>query len=360
MRPADLRAAFPVLERVAYLNAGTDGPVPARGERAAAERLRRELERGRSGPEHRTSLNELRAQARRRLAELLGCGPGTIALTGSTTEGINAVLSGLDLGRGDELLTTGEEHPGLLAPLAATALRTGARVREVPFGELPGEVRPATRLVACSHVSWVTGRVIDTAVLAATEAPVLLDGAQGLGAIRCDVGELGCDFYAAAGQKWLCGPDGTGCLYVLPERLEELRPAWTGFESLSDPGRPLDLELHDDARRLERSGASGALTAWLVASLELFADVGWPTVHERAVALAARLADGLRERGVDVAARGDSTLVSWSDPDPAAAVRRLAAEGIVVRDIPGRGLVRASVGAWSSEEELDRLARVAA
>jgi L-cysteine/cystine lyase len=149
-------------------------------------------------------------------------------------------------------------------------------------------------------------------------------------------------------------------VYVKAERLEDLRPGWVGFESLSDPGRPLELELHDDARRVERSGASGPLTAWLVGSLDLLAEVGWRDVHERGATLAARLADGLRGRGLDVADRGDSTLVSWSDPDPAAAVERLAGEGIVVRDIPGRRLVRASVGAWSTEAELDRLVELAA
>ena len=87
-------------------------------------------------------------------------------------------------------------------------------MRVVPFAELPGEVRDGTRLVACSHVSWVGGEVMDVAALRATGVPILLDAAQALGAIPVDVHELGVDFYAGSGQKWMCGPEGSGALYV--------------------------------------------------------------------------------------------------------------------------------------------------
>ena len=75
-------------------------------------------------------------------------------------------------------------------------------------------MRPSTRLVACSHVSWLNGQVVDTDALRGAGAPVLLDGAQGIGAVPVDVAALGCDYYAASGQKWLCGPSGSGYLYV--------------------------------------------------------------------------------------------------------------------------------------------------
>ena len=111
---------------------------------------------------------------------------------------------------GDEVLTSDEEHPGLLAPLAALRERRGVRVRVAPFAELPGEVRSATRLVACSHVSWHTGRVMDVDALAAHGVPVLLDGAQGLGALPLDVRQLGCDYYAASGRSGCAGRSEVG------------------------------------------------------------------------------------------------------------------------------------------------------
>ena len=78
-------------------------------------------------------------------------------------------------------------------------------------------------------------------------------------------------------------------------------------------------------------------------------------MHARAAALAARLADALAARGRTVAPRGDTTLVAWEDPDPLATRDRLAAAGIVVRDLPGTPYVRASVGAWNDESDLERL-----
>lgn len=354
-----LRAEFPVLARIAYLNAGTDGPVPERGLRAAAERARVELERGRSGAAHHGELGRLYAALRERLAALMGSAVEEVALTRSTTDGVVRVLSALELGPGDELLTSDEEHPGLLAPLAATARRRGATLRTVPLARIAGEAGAHTRLVACSHVSWVSGAVVDARALAGAGALVLLDGAQGLGAVPVDVGELGCDFYAASGQKWLCGPDGTGALFVRRERAPELVPAATGYASLADPSRPAELAMHHDARRFDAGSISGPAAAWWLTANELLEEAGWNAVHASGIALADRLAQALAERGREVVPRGASTLVSWRDPDAAATVERLAGEGLVVRDLPGRGLVRASVGAWSSEEELERLVEAA-
>lgn len=356
---AAFRAEFPVLERVAYLNAGTDGPVPSRGAEAAAARVRLELEEGRLGESHFEGLERMRVGLRSELAARLGCEAGEVALTHSTTDGINTVLSGLDLSGGGEVLTSDEEHPGLLAPLAAAARRHRFAVREVPFDRVADEVRPSTRLVAVSHVSWVSGRIANAAGLAAASAPLLLDGAQGLGAVEIDVRALGCDFYAASGQKWLCGPDGSGCLYVRAGG-DALSAPWPSYIALAEPGRASELMLHADARRYDLGVAPGALLAWSLASLELLADAGWGWVLERGPALARELADALAERGLEVTPRDGSTLVSWRSDDPESTARRLADEHISVRHLPGRGLVRASVGAWTTEAELERLLELVA
>jgi L-cysteine/cystine lyase len=354
-----LRAQFPVLERIAYLNAGTNGPVPQRALAAASESLRSQAERGRGGRAFFEVFLEGFEALRGRVAALLGCDRGEVALTFSTTDGVNAVLAALDLRPGDEVLTSDEEHPGVLAPLGALRERIGIRVRVVPFAELPGEVGPSTRLVACSHVSWLTGRVIDAAALAAAGAPVLLDGAQGLGAVPVDVRSLGCDFYAASGQKWLCGPNGIGYLYARAELVGDLPAPWPGYQVLADAAHPLESELQPDARRLGTGYPAPHDTAFAHAALDVLEEAGIDGVQEHAVALAGRLADRLGECGIPVAPRGASTLVSFEVGDPAAFVERVEAEErILMRDLPGTPYVRASVGAWSSEEELDRLVTV--
>jgi L-cysteine/cystine lyase len=355
----ELRAQFPVLERVAYLNAGTNGPVPHAAIEAAEASLREQLEQGRSSKPWFEHQVERIGQLRERVAGLLGATLADVAVTSSTTDGVNAVLHAVDIRPGDEILTSDEEHPGVLAPLATARDTRGARVRVVPFEELPGEAGQGTRFVVCSHVSWATGRLMDTGPLAASDAIVALDGAQGLGAVALDVHALGVDFYAASGQKWLCGPGGTGYLYANPELVPELPASSSGYHALEDPQRGLEPALWPDARRLGTGFPVPHHVEWAHASLDVLEETGFERVYERGIALAERLAGLLRERGVTVAPRGPTTLVSFEVPDPPAFTERAAAEGLVVRGLPGRSLARASVGAWNSEEEIERLADLA-
>jgi selenocysteine lyase/cysteine desulfurase len=358
--PTEFRAQFPVFNRVSYLNAGTEGPLPRQAAEAVRARIDAELSGGRSGKPYMESVIELAASLRAGYARVLGCEPVDVALTGSTTDGVNTVLSGLDLRSGDEIVTTDEEHPGLLAPLGRLKRTAGVRVKVVPFAEIANEVGSGTRLVACSHVSWVSGRVVDTAALAATGVPVLLDAAQGIGAVPVDVEALGCAFYAGSGQKWLCGPEGSGALYVRRDQLDELLVPWPGYGSLADAKQALDSPPAEHASRFDHGFPPGMRSAWALAALGVLETAGLQWVHERAATLAAGLAERLAERGHEVGPRGRSTLVAWKADDVEAEVARLAEAGFVVRSIPSHGLIRASVGAWSSEEELTTLAERAA
>jgi selenocysteine lyase/cysteine desulfurase len=353
MEAATLRAEFPVLEDRVYLNAGTCGPLPHAAVRAALDVLDRAAAEGRTRPYMETTL-ALHERQRELYATALGAGTADVALTTCTSDGIVRVLAGLEFAPGDEVLTAPDEHPGLLGPLTSLRARRGVEVRAVPFADLADAVGPRTRLVACSHVSWVTGAVRPEG-LAGLDIPVLLDGAQGVGAVPIDVASLGCAFYAGSGQKWLCGPVGTGMLWVAPAWRERLAPVGTTYINLADASAGLDAVPHPDARRYDVPSLSAEASAAAVASAEVFERAGWADVHARAASLAATLADRLAERGRTVAPRGRTTLVSWEDDDPEATRDRLAADGIVVRNLPGTPYVRASVGAWNDEDDLERL-----
>jgi selenocysteine lyase/cysteine desulfurase len=355
MEPAELRAAFPVLDEVAYLNAGTCGPLPRAAVAAGAAELEGAARTGRWKPYFERML-ELQARQRPAYAARVGATPADVALTTSTSEGIVRVLAGLDLGPEDEVITSDEEHPGLLGPLAELRRRTGAHVRMVPFDRVAEAVGPATALVACSHVSWVGGAVAPEALReVAREIPVLLDGAQGAGAIAVDVAALGCSFYAAAGQKWLCGPVGTGLLYVAPAWQERLTSIGPTYLNLEEPAAGLDSHPHRDARRHDGSALSAEASAIAVAADETIAAFGWDAAIERATGLAERLAQELRDRGRTVSPRGCTTLVAWVEDDPIALRERAGAAGVIIRDLPGWPLVRASLGAWNDESDLERL-----
>jgi L-cysteine/cystine lyase len=354
MDPAALRAEFPALERVVYLNAGTDGPLPAAAVRAAREELEAELYDGRTPP-HFQRRFELQDRLRAGYARVLGCEAADVALTTSTSEGVGAVMAGMDLGPGDEIVSSDQEHPGVIGPLKAARER-GVEVRLVPFPDLADAVRATTTAVVCSHVGWVSGEIAPEG-LAELDIPVILDGAQGAGAVPLDVHELKCAAYAAAGQKWLCGADGTGMLYVAPQWRDRIRPIAPSYVSFADTTLGFDSPYKEDARRYDTPSLSREAVAMSLAALETLERHGLPAILDRGRALTAILAERIAEAGRTLAPRGDSTLVSWENEDPEAARDRLLRAGIVIRNLPGTPLLRASVGAWNDDTDLERLLR---
>ena len=345
MTPEEARALFPVLERKAYLNAGTFGPL-ARPTTAAVEReLRAETEQGRFGKDYFERMLALRVDVRAALAALVGVEPALVALTSSTTDGCNIVLGGLELTPDDELVTTSEEHFGLLGPLHAS----GARVVVVPAEPeaILAAVTPRTRLLALSHVLWTTGRVLPVHELRERSGiPILVDGAQSAGAIPVDA--RGLDYYTISGQKWLCGPDSTGGLVVAdPERLRVARPSYFSQASHEPSGR---FEPQEGAARFDSNWLAPAALAGFSAALELPP----PWRFERAAEQARRCRELLAPHAELVPA--EATLVSFRAEDPPALVARLAEQDVVVRDLPGTDIVRASCGWWTSDDDLERLA----
>jgi L-cysteine/cystine lyase len=351
---AALRAQFPVLERLAYLNAGTNGPLPFEAIAAARVQLGRELDDGRASGPHFERRAQLALELRAAYAERVGCAAADLALTTSTTEGVARVLLGLDLRPGDEVVTSDEEHPGVLGPLAGQRAR-GVEVRLVPWADVADAVGSRTRLVVCSHVSWRSGRYAPLDALRALDVPVLLDGAQGAGAVAVDVGALGAAAYAAAGQKWLCGPEGSGLLYVSPALREQMHPPAPAYANLADPDAGIDAAPWDDARAYDTPALPAASFAQAAAALDVLAVAGWEAIHAHAAALAERAAGALAAAGREVLPRDRTTLVTWREPDAPATVELLAAAGVIVRSIPGEQLVRASFGGWNDADDLDRL-----
>jgi selenocysteine lyase/cysteine desulfurase len=348
-----LRAEFPVLADRAYLNAGTFGPLPHGAVRAQLDVLDRAAAEGRFREYYDLKL-DLATRQRAAYAALLGADPADVALTTCTSEGVVRVLAGLDLGPGDEIITAPDEHPGLLGPLGGLRARRGVEVRTAPFAELADAIGPRTRLVACSHVSWVTG-AMRAPGLAEADVPVLLDGAQGVGAVDADVRRLGCTFYAGSGQKWLCGPSGTGMLWIDPAWRDRVAPLGTTYLNLAEPSAALDSPPQPDARRHDAPAVAAETHAAALAAHDTLAAYGWPAVQARAADLAAELADRLAESGRTVAPRGRTTLVAWEQPEPEETRTRLADAGVIIRDVPGSPYVRASVGAWNDQADLERL-----
>jgi L-cysteine/cystine lyase len=350
----EARRLFPVLQRYAYLNAGTLGPLAQPTLDAIEERARYDQEQGRGGRAWFDGMLDLRGRVRQKLAALIGATPESLALTSSTTDGCNVVVAGLGLQPGDEVVTTNSEHPGLLLPLAVS----GATVRVADVANKPTAealdritalVGPKTRLLALSHVLWTTGQVMPVQELRReTGLPMLVDGAQSVGAIPVEVGEV--DYYTVSGQKWLCGPEPLGALYIRdPDSLRVAFPSYWAQTSIEPDGTFVQRE---NAERFDMGWIATPMLAGWEAALDLRPD--W--TFDRAADITELCRRSLGDSYELIGEPAQGTLVSFVPPgNPVETAAQLYARGVVVRDLPGTGWVRASCGWWTNEDDIDRL-----
>ena len=171
-----------------------------------------------------------------------------VIFTTGTTEAINLVSyawAAPRLQAGDEIVLSVLEHHANIVPWHFLRERQGVVLKWVepePDGSLPPEkvlaaIGPRTRLVAVTHMSNVTGTIVDVAAIArGTDVPVLVDGSQAAVHMPVDVAAIGCDFYAITGHK-LYGPSGSGAIWISRERQAEMRPFLGGGDMIRDVTR---------------------------------------------------------------------------------------------------------------------------
>lgn len=214
-------------------------------------------------------------ETRKELALLMGVSvPKSIALGPNATWGLNSGIYGLNLAKGDVVLTTTAEHNSVLRPLYALSINPGITVHYLEVDHT-GHVRLEDweaalrtykpRLCVVSHASNVTGAVNDAPILAALahkhNALIMLDLAQSLGCEPVKLEEWSIDLAAFTGHKYLLGPQGTGGLYVTPGLdLNPLLTGGTGIHSDLDT-MPPNMPLHLEAGTNNEPGFSGLLQA---------------------------------------------------------------------------------------------------
>lgn len=376
-RLAAFRAGLPALAAGIYLNTGTSGPMPAETDAAMRQQSDWELNVGRGNVDGFMVLLERLEELRATAAAVVTADLDDIALNHGTTDGMNSAVFGIDWRPGDRAVTTRHEHPGGLGPLLTVRDRFGVDVDLLDIGDggdheaivaaFDRAIDQRTRAVVLSHVLWSTGAVLPVRAIAdlAHErgALVIVDGAQAAGAIPVDIRALGADAYAFPGQKWLMGPEGTGALVVTREARERIAPTASGymvFEHVEPDGT---AALWPNARRYETSNFHRPSVIGLARSigwLSMF--IGLPWIHERGQRMAKLAWDRLdRIDGVEmVTPRGAmGTLVSFRVRGwPAQAVMdELGARVFaIVRIVALADAVRLSVAAFTTEDEIERLA----
>jgi L-cysteine/cystine lyase len=371
-----IREAMPATSAHIYLNTGTFGPLPTCVVEAIQKRIQFEWQNGRLGAAAFEGLSQIYGTARESIARLLHAHTDEIALTDNTGEGLNIIISGRNWQAGEEVITTNHEHTSALSPLYQIRQRYGVVVHMADLGPTAERsaveairelINEKTRLIVLSHVTWSTGTALDIQAVGRLGhergIPVLVDGAQSAGAIPIDVKALGIDFYAIPMQKWLCGPDGTGALYVSREALHYVAPTYVGYFSVKHEEN-IEWALQDDARRFEMGGRQTAAIAGQCALLNwLENEVGFPWIYQRIAALnvyayhALKTVPGLTILTPQPGVSGILAFTVAGIDDEVLVQQLLEHHNIYIRNIPPNHALRISTGFYNTEEEIDTLVK---
>lgn len=363
--PEALREAIPACDRVAYFNTGATGPSPGRvlDASAAWERYHKVDVLAESDP-YEVAFAEYE-RLRERLAAFLDAPTDAVGLLESTADGISAVVAALEWEPGDVIVRTDLEHPAGTLPFDRLARRRGVEVRvvETEDGRIDtddfADAVAGADLACFSSLSWNYGTRLPVRELCSIAdvagAFTLVDAVQSPGQRPLSVPEWGADAVACSGHKWCLGPWGAGMLYVDPAVEADLHPTQISYRSVESPGAD-EYALKPGGARFERGTASLAPHVGLREAVETMESVGLDAVENRIHRLAGRLTDRLDDDRLLSPADPDSGLVVFDASDPERTVERLHDEGIVIRDLPHPEAVRASVHAFNTEAEVDRLA----
>jgi L-cysteine/cystine lyase len=371
-----IRAQIPATSRYIYLNSGWQGPSPQSVVTVVQDAFRAEAE-GPTAPDvHEQRLAVFR-RSRQMLAGLISASSDEVAIQHTTTEGINAVLFGMGLKPGDEIITCSGEHSSVIVPAYSARDRLGATLKIVRVSgeDSPIDViarfeeaaTPALRLVLLSHVSYSTGQMFPVRELAELAHRhggfLLLDAAQSVGQMPVDVLELGCDFCAFPGHKWLLGPAATGALYVRRDLIGVVEPPKvshhaSAFYNFKDRFEPKG----DTIDKFELTTVSVPLLAGLNGAIEFVDGIGLKATHERTVVLALYATERLlKVPGLRMISARDATMiasgiVSFALPgvEPAILTAHLwETARIVSRTVPDSACTRLCFHAFNTEEEAD-------
>ncbi len=368
-----LRAEMPIAERYAYFDHAAVSPLPRSAGEAIEHWLSQAINHGTVvWPDWARGVEETRARA----ARMIGAETDELALSPSTTAGINLVAEGVDWRPGDNVVTLADEFPSNLYPWMNQRDR-GVEVRmvETDYGRLDlNKLRSAcdarTRVVSVSWVGYKTGyrQEIDAIAEIAHNAGALffLDAIQGLGVLPLDVRRTPIDCLAADGHKWMLGPEGAGIAYLRQSLLDQLRPIGVGWNSVVnrfDYSQP-DFKLRPVAARYEGGTMNMVGMLGFGASLGLLNRQPTSEVAQAILDITDLACERLRSAGAVVVSHRDPTpgghdprsgIVSFEMPgqDPLQ-VRARCLEADVVLSCRG-GRLRLAAHAYNNSEDIERL-----
>lgn len=364
-KSARIRKELSLADDKIYFNVGSMGPLSGAAVRAIEQELGIKERNGHASNFFK-GIHDLMEQTRKSVAALINADPEEVALKNSTTHGIYEVLGSFAWHEGDEIITSDMEHFAVILPLMQLREQFGVVTKYFETanwqaGAINELMTARTKLVIVSHVSLSNGVVLPVREIVRLAhkkgIPVLVDGAQAVGAIPVDVKELEADYYSLPGQKWLFGPQGSGALYINRAIIDSFHPAVN--EEIT-PYPYEDLKLHTDQRRFEPAPPShlaaagfGAGVDWLIR--DVTCDYAFRRISELARYLRTELAKVPSVTVVTPMEAAGLTAFYADFADAKTLQRYLVSLGILVRRIDPFGYVRVSTSYFHTEDEIESL-----
>ena len=388
--PRRLRREFPIFERnpgLVFLDSGASAQKPRQVIDGIAEFYRGDYANVHRGVYKLSARStDLFEEAREKTRAFLNAADEReIVFVRGATEAVNLVAQSwgpAHLKPGDEIVISDVEHHSNIVPWQLLRDRIGIRLVVAPtdptgefdLARFEALLGPRTRLVAVTHISNVTGTVLPVARIAALAhakgAKVLVDGCQAVPRLPVDVQALGCDFYVFSGHK-AYGPTGIGVLYGRYDLLEAM-PPWQGGGGMILNVEIAHTEYQEPPHRFEAGTPDIAGAVGLSLALDFIEGIGREAIEAHEEALTGYGVDNLsRIPGLTLAPGGQRRLSILSfnldgvHPHDVGTV--LDQHGVAVRvghhcaqplmdKLGVAGTVRASLGVYNDEADIDRLA----
>ena len=233
----EVQQAFTVDRSLIDLNNGGVSPSPG----GVQDAMKRHLDYSNTAPAYTMwrVLEPQREGVRKGLALAFGASAEEIAITRNASESLQICQFGLDLKKGDEVLTTDQDYGRMINTWKQRERREGIVLRQIRLpvpAENPAHIvdlfaeamTSRTRVIHMCHMINLTGQILPVREVVrmarSRGVPVIVDGAHTFAHFDFAHTDLDCDFYAASLHKWLFAPHGTGLLYVRADRIRDLWP----------------------------------------------------------------------------------------------------------------------------------------
>jgi cysteine desulfurase/selenocysteine lyase len=356
-----IRAQFPVTDRVAYLNTAAAGPLSRRVREAASGYYQQMMN---YGDVHWDLWLARRETVRKQIAEFINAEPDEIGLTTNTSSGMNVIVDALE-GRG-EVVSCDLEFPVSTLPWMHRRMPVHLVKNvegEIQLDDIRRLMTNCTAIISLSQVQFSNGFRIDLEELGKykDDHALVVNASQSAGVFEIDVKRMHIDALCATGHKWMLSGYGSGFVYLSRQLLANSKPRAIGWLSVEDPYGDRNNEIHlrhDAAARAEMGCPHFAGIFALGASVEFMREIGTRTIEEHALSLNRNLTGRLIESGWPVlsplrneASRSAETLVAIENP--ARVVSELGDRGVIVTKKP-QG-IRVATDFFNDENDIERL-----